>query len=259
MSRVIYKKNPLVEVIIQYRFPKILSLNNNDPVDFQEKIRKEYPIYQLTLENQQEISFSVEENNSSVINPSVINKQATKNHNFISADGAYKINLTSSFISISTLSYSRWEELSERFMKVLKVFEEIYLPPFYDRIGLRYIDAFSRNNLNLGTTPWKELIKPHLLGAYSFVEEDKVINSHSNFEYLLDDGFSRAKINSGIGAVNDSTELMFILDQDFICINNIALNCASTKLNYLHDQAKTFISTAICDTLHTAMEPEVVE
>lgn len=259
MNRVIYKKNPLIEVIIQYRFPKILALNNNDPVEFQERIKNDYPIYQLTLENQQEISFSIEENNSSVINPSVINKQANKNHNFISADGSYKINLTSSFISISTLSYSRWEEMSERFIKVLKVFEEIYSPPFYDRIGLRYIDAFSRNNLNLGTTPWKELINPHLLGAYSFVEEDRVINNHSEFEYFLDDGVSRAKINSGIGSVNESTELMFILDQDFICIDNIPLDSAEKKLFYLHDQAKIFISTAICDKLHTAMEPENVE
>lgn len=259
MNRVIYKKNPLVEVIIQYRFPKILSLNNNDPVDFQERIKNDYPIYQLTLENQQEISFSIEENNSAVLNSSIINKQATKNHNFISADGSYKINLTSSFISISTLSYFRWEEMSERFVKVLKVFEEIYSPPFYDRIGLRYIDAFSRNNLNLGATPWNELIKPHLLGAYSFVDENNVINNHSEFEYLLDDGISRAKINTGMGTVNESTELVFILDQDFICINNISIDSANGKLDYLHNQAKRFISTAICEKLHAAMEPEDVE
>ena len=38
MDRVIFQNNPLIEVILQFRFPTILSINSNEPVDFQEAI-----------------------------------------------------------------------------------------------------------------------------------------------------------------------------------------------------------------------------
>ncbi len=139
-KRVIYEKNPLIEVIIQYRFPKILALNTNDPIDFQNAIKGEYPIYQLTLENQQEITFAINQNNTVPPIPSIIQKQPVRNHTFISGDGTYKINLTNEFISISTLSYHRWEEMLSHLKTPLSAFEKIYKPPFYERIGLRYID-----------------------------------------------------------------------------------------------------------------------
>ena len=128
-QRVIYENNPLIEVIIQYRFPKILALNSKDPIEFQDRIKDEYPIYQLALENQQEISFAINQNNVAAPIPSIIQKQPVRNHTFISSDGTYRINLTNEFISISTLSYRRWEEMIAHLKTPLAAFEEIYKPP----------------------------------------------------------------------------------------------------------------------------------
>lgn len=256
MERVIYKKNPIIEVIVQFKFPKILALNKNDPVDFQEAIKEEYPIYQLTLENQQEISFSFGQDNVPV--PSIIQRQPVRNHNFISQDGQYKINLTSSFISISTLGYTRWEDLQAHFDTPLRKFVEIYMPSFYERIGLRYIDAFSREKLNLEDKKWNELITQPWVGACSSTEESKIINSGLDVEYLLDNDISRGKIHAGIGNVNNEPEKVFVIDSDFIHIHNTPIDNASEVLNYLHNNAKQFIRSAITDTLHFAMEPEKV-
>lgn len=256
MERVIYKKDPLVEVIIQIRFPKILALNTTDPVAFQEAIKQEYPNYQLTIENQQELSLAVDKGNTI---PSIIQKQQTRNHNFISADGTYKINLTSSFISISTLNYTRWEEMLSRFEIPLAQFVRIYQPPFYERVGLRYIDAFSRDKLSLTDTPWNELIAPFWLGAYSVAAETRVINSGIDAEYYLDDGESRAKIHAGIGNINNNLEKVFVFDSDFINIGTISPERYSAILEYLHTNAKVFIRSAITDKLHEAMDPEPVK
>ena len=76
-KRVIYQKNPLVEVILQIKFPTILSINAKDPVDFQDAIRQEYPIYQLAIENEQEITLSA--SNEGML-PSVIQRKQQKNH-----------------------------------------------------------------------------------------------------------------------------------------------------------------------------------
>ena len=256
MERVIYKKNPLIEVILQIRFPKILALNAEDPVVFQEAIKNDYPLYRLTVEKQQEISFPV---NQDTMIPSIIQKQPVKNHNFISKDGTYKINLTSGFISISTVNYTRWENLLEHFKQPLEKFLEIYAPPFFERIGLRYIDAFSRSRLGIANKSWSELISPAWLGAYAMVDEKSVLNTGMDVEYLLDNGISRAKIHAGIGNINNSQENVFVFDSDFIHISNINPTECASILEYLHTCSQEFIQNAITNELHIAMEPEKIE
>lgn len=258
-ERVIYEKNPLIEVIIQFRFPKILALNTKDPVDFQDSIKDDYPFYQLALENQQEISFTFNQKNPATPVPSIIQKQPVRNHTFISSDGTYKVNLTNEFISISTLSYRRWEEMLSHFKKPLSSFESIYKPPFYERIGLRYIDAFSKNELNLDGTPWKDLISSTWLGAFAFTDENRVINSVLDVEYYLDRKTARAKIHAGLGTINNNPERVFIVDNDFMQIEMIKPENSYDVLEYLHDNAKQFISEVILEKLHVAMKPEKVE
>lgn len=135
-KRVIYKKNPLIEVILQVKFPTILSINAKEPAEFQDAIREEYPDYQLAIENEQEINIAIGGDN---LLPSIIQRQQHKNHNFISEDKRYKINLTSGFISLSTINYTRWEDMLSHFLTPFNTFLKIYRPPFFERIGLRYI------------------------------------------------------------------------------------------------------------------------
>ena len=258
-QRVIYGKNPLIEVIIQLRFPKILALNTKDPVDFQEAIRDEYPAYLLTVENQQEITFTVNPDDAAAPIPSIVPKQPVKNHSFVSGDGAYKINLTNEFISLSTRSYCRWEEMLDHLKNPLAVFEKIYKPSFYERIGLRYIDAFSRDELGLGETPWSELIAPAWLGAISFTDEKRVFNSSLDIEYSLEQETERARIHTGLGTINNKTERVFVIDSDFMKIEPTKPNHSYDVLNFLHNHAKVFISKAIKRKLHLAMKPEKVK
>lgn len=44
-DRVIYKNNPLENVLIQLKFLPILLIDSKEPVDFQEKIRYKFPYY----------------------------------------------------------------------------------------------------------------------------------------------------------------------------------------------------------------------
>lgn len=258
-QRVIYEKNPLIEVIIQFRYPKILELNTKDPVDFQNAIKNEYPIYQLSLENQQEITFAVNQNIAEVPFPSIIQKQPLKNHTFISSNGTYKVDLTNEFISLSTLSYYRWEDMLSHLKAPLAAFEDIYKPPFYERIGLRYIDAYSRDGLGLKDVPWNELINPAWLGAFVRTDEDRVINSELDAEYFLDQKTARAKIHTGLGTINNNPEKVFIVDGDFMKIAMIEPDDGYNVLEYLHANAKEFISGVIMEKLHLAMKPEKVE
>lgn len=55
-KRVKYNKCPLVEVTYQLNFPAILSIEAKEPVNFQEAIRKKYPVYNQQVEQQNEVS-----------------------------------------------------------------------------------------------------------------------------------------------------------------------------------------------------------
>ena len=252
-NRVIYRKNPLIEVILQIKFPTILSINAKEPVDFQDAIRQQYPIYQLAVENEQEINFAI---GGDGMLPSIVQRQQHKNHHFISEDGQYQINLTSGFISLSTLNYSRWEDMLAHLETPLKKFIEIYNPPFFERIGLRYIDAFSREKLGIQKKAWSELIQPAWLGAISSIKESRVIGSGLDVEYYLDNGVSRVKVHAGLGNVNNSPEIVFIVDSDFIHIKNERVEKFDSIVDYLHSNSGKFIRSVITDVLHEAMIPE---
>lgn len=256
MKRVLFKKCPLAEVILQVRFPTILSINTKEPADFQEIIRIDYPIYQPGIESQQELQIVA---NNDTFMPSIINKQQNKNYAFISADGKYKINLTSSFISLSTISYTRWEEFSERFVHILKAFTSIYKPPFFERIGLRYVDIISKKTLELEDKAWKDLIKDQWLGPLASIDDKKVATMNTNTEFILDDNITRVKVHTGLGNINGSLEQAFVADTDFIYIDTIPLGSANEILTTLHDHSRFFVKEIITELLYYAMEPTELE
>lgn len=153
-ERVKYGRSPLIETIYQLRFPTILSINSEQPVDFQSKIREKYPFFEQTVMPEQQMMFS----NEGV--PSELRIRPINNYQFVTEDGNSKINLTSSFIAFSTVRYDRWEEFSKDIDDILPTFIDIYKPKFYTRIGLRYKDIIIRSKLGLEDKKWTELLKP---------------------------------------------------------------------------------------------------
>lgn len=101
LKRVKYNNTPLIEVIFQLQFPTILSINSSQPVGFQDRIREQYPFYEEGIEQQNELLIAPNGD------PTQVKRSQTKNYCFISTDHTYKINLTSSFIAISTVSYTQ--------------------------------------------------------------------------------------------------------------------------------------------------------
>jgi uncharacterized protein (TIGR04255 family) len=129
--RVIYRKNPLNRVICQLRYPSILKINTESPADFQESIRREYPLYREKTEFLQENTIRGKTDLPTEMMNQLMQASVTKNHEFRSEDGIWKINLTRNFLSISTSKYVRWEDFLERFMSSFKALMRIYMPPFF--------------------------------------------------------------------------------------------------------------------------------
>ena len=136
-----YRTNQIGEVICQLRFPEILTIGANPPVDFQEAIRGQFPQY---LRRQESAAPKI---TGTPGNFSLQNQPVTINYQFASADGVWRVNLTSKFISLTCAKYTCWEEFAAHLDKPLAAFIQVYKPAYFERIGLRYVNFISRKQL----------------------------------------------------------------------------------------------------------------
>ncbi len=255
-SRCCYRHNQLAEVICQLRFPEILTIGANAPVDFQEAIRAEFPQFQRRQETPAPKLIGIPGNLT------LQNQPATINYQFSSADGVWRINLTSKFISLTCTKYTRWEDFASKLDKPLAAFIQTYKPAYFERVGLRYLNFISRNALGLEGTPFNQLISPCYLGPLS--EEDVAETSAArcsvDAEMALRGG-CRVKLHAGPGLVKrggkPDQEVKFIFDQDLYMPGQVPVNLSAGALQTLHAQADSIFRGAITDTLHDAMEPEI--
>ena len=254
-SRYIYTKNPLIRVICQLRFPPILRIDSEIPSLFQERIQGHYPEYEEKKEHQREVAFDV----NGKFDPESIRTKSSesKNHEFTSEDGAWRLNLTRNFLSISTPKYERWEGLTDCFQPALAALQEIYSPPFFTRLGLRYVDIFDRSILGESKTPWSELLNPNILGLVASDLAEEINNSETVNEVDLGNS-NVVRIASRIVVNASNSRKCIEVDSDFHNTTRTKCEDAWGKLNNLHQFATDQIQWIIQPKLHTAMGPQKI-
>jgi uncharacterized protein (TIGR04255 family) len=255
--RTVYDNAPVHEVICQFRFPAILSINNTDPADFQETIRDVFPRYAKRQENTPPQIVGL-----GGPNPQLQQHPPVVNHNFLSADGLWKLNLTQNFIALSTLRYTEWEDFARQLDKPLAEFIAIYKPAYFERVGLRYVNILSRQKLGLEGTPWAELIAPAYAGplCQPDVREEDLLSCATDLQLKLDSS-CQAKVHAGPGRLKaggpnapQDPEVKFIFDMD-LSMGGGQLPCtlSAGALETLHVHAKALFEGAVTDTLRDAM------
>lgn len=259
-NRVIYSKNPLNSVICQLKFPSILKIGSSDPIDFQEEIRNEFPIYEKNLEYSVESNLPIEviaqlpQDTANAIPYKTVTRI---NYKFTSADKNWVINLANDFLALSVKRYDRWDNFREHFLTPLTALWKIYKPTFFSRIGLRYVNAIDRSVLGLSASSWKELIEPFILGMLSStdIENDSLKNSMSIDEVRLTSEIS-ARVLHGLGRINNSKEIIYLIDNDIFSEKQIKdSKDAVETLNALNSYGRKLFRWCITDKLHDAMEP----
>ena len=250
----IYEKAQLIEVICQLRFPTILSIDTKEPADFQETVREKFPRYHTQIDRVPGQG------------PDRKPREVT-NHNFLTEDGSYKLNMTKNFISLSTMRYAGWEAFAGVLDEPLGHFINIYRPAYFERVGLRYVNGFSRSVLGLEGRRWNDLIQPQYLAVLDDdgVDENSVTKCAVDLELRLDERAS-LKIHAGPGTVKRAVrtpqglqtvqekETRFIFDQDLFVHGKVKLPEVTETLEALHGHADRIFSDAITDVLHDAME-----
>lgn len=250
--RCIYRRNPLADVICQLRFPEILKIPAETPMAFQEAVRGDFPKYARRQETPRPLLAPGE--------PGLQKGEPVIHHQFSSADGLWRVDLTSKFISLSCARYTRWEEFARRLDGPLVALIRNYHPAYFERVGLRYVNFFSRKALELENAPYREMFAPWCLGPLTDpqVQEEGLSRCSVDFDIPLRHG-CRGKVHAGPGMVSrngrQDPENKFVLDMDLYVQGSIPIKACVDTLQTLHIQADSIFRGAITDLTHDAMEP----
>lgn len=248
LPRQSYANNQLVDVICQLRFPAILSIDAQEPFQFQELIRDEFPKFFVRTEKAPPIPSK---------NPLEPPKDR-KNYHFLAEDDSWRVNLSYNFVALTCGQYEKWESFAQKLDKLLAIFIHVYHPAYFERVGLRYVNAVSRRSLALEDVNWRELIQPEYLGflSHESLEERLLTQNVQNLEMALDGG-CRLKLHSGLGMVQrgrkTDSEPKFILDLDVSMSGNVSVSQIAPALSTLHMHADTIFENALTDRLRQAM------
>ena len=135
---------PLEEVVCQVRFPPILRISREEPVDFQEQIRRRFPL--LRVEQGVQVQFPLPGNPDA---PSAEFKP--KLYRFVSEDEQTAVSLTLNFYALSTRRYTHWQAFAADLQLVHDAAQQVYQPAYASRIGLRYTNRLTLENTQTQT------------------------------------------------------------------------------------------------------------
>jgi uncharacterized protein (TIGR04255 family) len=152
----VYKKNFLTNVLCHLQFEPILRINEEEPVDLQERLRPRFPKYV----NRTQSEISVRHINQE---PEVKFNTLINNRFFCDKDNVKSIVVNKNSIKFDNQKYTHFAEYVKDLKETLGVFEDIYKPMYYSKIGFRPFN-------------WKGLIHKDLVAATTgFVKNKKEI------------------------------------------------------------------------------------
>ena len=255
-DRVVYKRNPLVQVICQLRFPTILEIGSQDPAEFQSHVRRQYPIYHRDTQPSP-LSSRVPREIGDLLGRFGVAMAGPGTHRFANDNETRSISLTPEFVAMTEETYTRWEALRTEIDLMIRTLVEVYETPFFDRVGLRYRDEIRRETLGLETEPWRNLVKPELLGilGVQFLE-GAVPEAESNVLCSIEDDVpdGMIRIQQGLVAHPDGHEL-YRIDADLFVSKRKGAEDVLQILDKLNRTGGNFFRWAITDNLARALQP----
>lgn len=141
VERVIFEKNPLVEVVCEVKYPVLAEIDASPPSHFQQRLRQLYPLYHRTVDG-----------------------DGAAEVRLFSTDGLWQVVLRDDYLSLNTTCYECWEEFSARWDVVWEAFLSAYPSVCaLESLALIYVDVLDREAIGCGQTPWGDLLQGALI------------------------------------------------------------------------------------------------
>lgn len=251
--RVIYGKNPLHQVICQVRFPAILRIAADPPVEFQDQIRANYPLFR----EKREATISLPDELSKKLPAEFFATETA--YEFTSADEQWTVSLTRTFLALTARKYQRWEVFWDHLAGPLEALVKIYSPSFFSRTGLRYQDVIRRSVLELDQVEWKALLNSQIAGELAN-EQIAAAIQYSRHEFqITHNSETSVRIRHGLQPDAETDEVCYMIDADFFTEKRLEGQNVREALSEFNREAGRLFRWSITQRLHDAMGPQPVE
>jgi uncharacterized protein (TIGR04255 family) len=246
--RVRFSANPLAEVICQLRFPRLLEIDQQLPVDYQIALRSRFPELQV----QQQVVFEIA---SEGMPPT---QRIQPSYDFISSDGTRRISLNSGFVALTYSQYETWEAFVDDLRFMVKNFLSFYEVPYFTRSGLRYVDVLDRESLGIAHVPWRDLVRPELLGSMGneIFDESEVREFTSVIVGKTEVG--QLRLAAGlVNIVGQEGRLGLTIDTDFFSEQRIGANVneCTNLFDQYNKKAGDIFRWCLKESLVVALQP----
>lgn len=254
MGHVILKKNSLIQVVCMLRFPSLLEIEQNLPVNFQKPLRDLFPKSAQTQEPDDTVNINLPPANRM---PGAFILQQRKNYQFTSSDTLSSVGLTKDYVAVMTSAYSGWDNFKENICVVLHSLHDAYDIQLFSHIELRYVNLITKQQYNLPQdTPWSELISPQLVGLLDTSGAGGTIYSSETSLYISYPD-SQEQIFSHVGNVfNPQKEPAFVIDCNAFLPISVNSGQVLNVLDSLHEKSHSFLNYSLTEKMYKLMEPE---
>jgi uncharacterized protein (TIGR04255 family) len=254
---VVFARNLLTEVLVDLRFPPILSIETKSPDVFQDGVRSEFSEYSFERAKPP-LPRNLPPQLAHLFAGSQMPGKEGGRHIFSSADGKWRVHLLRGILELRTTSYEGWESFRGRLVKVLTAFEATYRPSNYKRIGLRYASVIKRSALGLEGVPWSEILKPWIAGPLAVPDlADNVDFFHDQIHCSLDGDNYFLVLKTGTTAPDTATgERGFLLDCDFHTHKPTEVANVYGTLDEFNRSSGRFFRSSIGPKLYAALGPK---
>lgn len=216
---------PLDEVVCQVRFPPILKISTEEPVELQELIRGIFPEFEKRHVFQLQLPVP-----GNPIPPSAENQSIS----FVFTDIGKEMQATlaPNFYAVSTSKYRGWSKFLEVLEIVHRAVVTSYRPAYATRIGLRYVNRLTTENTEAVTREeLLDLVKKELTAML----RGSVWDSASEMIGVVNFADPPAQMNLRFGyEVNESVPT-FLLDFDYFEEGTIDLAEVMARCNQYHE------------------------
>ena len=245
------QRSPLTEVICQVRFPPILRIANEEPADFQEFVRREFPRFEREEGYLFQLQFS-----GAGMAESPAARQPSRLYRFRSADQQTIITLSTDFYALSTTAYTVWDDFSRNLMLAHEAVRTVYRPEFSTRIGLRYVNELIPSHLGLSSLDDViSLLRPELT---SMIHTDAwSMPTEMLCQLLLED--SNGKLGLRFGTKVTPDEPVFILDFDYYDDRELPFDSIISRCQQYHTIIYDAFRWCIRDEKLNVFQPEPKE
>jgi len=207
--RVHYRNAPLLQVVCQIRYPAILRIESEPPVQFQEVIRHAFPL----VERAQNLAIPQ-------LPPEILQALGASmgggGWTFLTENRSVLVGLGSDSFSLTVTSYERWEAFRKLLFLPLDALTEIYKPAFFTRVGLRYMDLIVRSKLGIPDMPWSQLLRREVLGEMADTDiEANLVDVRKAVRLRIPSINGTVFLQHGFGRTADDTETGYMIDLDF--------------------------------------------